>query len=185
MKIKFYHISLSIVINFFLLAFLATLPDDKYKIIESEPMILVISQRNYTDFFHEHLPRELETQRSRVSAVSSQDPTHQTGETDVSSMVPSTSASNINTGQLDHLPRFVRKCPAFERDRSLRDERDRCLESLGRSVRDPSTPTYSIAIPPDKMKAYTEAYERQQELVGGPMPKVLAPDIGPGSDILF
>ena len=185
MEIKFHHILLSILINFFLLAFLAILPDEKYKIIEPEPMILVISDRNDTDFFHERPPRKLETQRSRVSGVSSEDPAHQTGETDVSSMVPSTSASNINTGPLNHLPRFVLKCSALERNRTLRDERHRCLETLGRSVRDPSTPTYSIAIPPDKMKAYTEAYERQQELVGGPMPKVLAPDIGPGSDILF
>ena len=83
------------------------------------------------------------------------------------------------------LPRLALRCSALGREGLTREEREVCNERLGRSARDTSTPTYSIAIPPDKMAAYAEAYRRQQELVGKPLPKVFVPSSGPGSNFGF
>jgi hypothetical protein len=83
------------------------------------------------------------------------------------------------------LPRLSLRCSALGGGGLTREEREVCNERLGRLARDTSTPTYSIAIPPDKMAAYAEAYRRQQALVGKPLPKVFVPSSGPGSNFDF
>jgi|GEM_PF-6216564 len=184
MKIKFVHLASSFLINAAILFLLSNNREPVYSFRESPPFLLtLVRNQNLKPLPVSELLQKSEklTMGQRFSKKQFQT------EANTSTLNPLANYSQVEPepGKERSMPRLSLGCTSLRNDILSRDERQLCSERLGRSVRDPSTPTYSIAIPPDKMKAYTEAYERQQELVGGPMPKVLAPDIGPGSDILF
>jgi hypothetical protein len=184
MKIKFIHFVSSFMINAAILYFLSNNREPIYGFRETPPVLLTLVRNQYLKplSVSERLQKsEKPAMAQRISRKQFQTEGY------ASTLNPLANYSQVEPepGKARAMPRLSLGCTSLRHDILSRDERQLCSERLGRSVRDPSTPTYSIAIPPDKMKAYTEAYERQQELVGGPMPKVLAPDIGPGSDILF
>jgi hypothetical protein len=184
MKINALYLSAAIAINGILLITLASSSKFSYHFTESpsvivtlwryKPIIALPEKRNpQTEKSPPTAPRTLFKKASNPS--------------DPSTIRPLAPHSQFEKGlpRLQGLPRLLVRCSALGKEGLSPEEREVCNERLGRSARAPSTPTYSIAIPPDKMAAYAEAYERQQELNGRPLPKVFVPTEGPGSNFGF
>ena len=184
MKIKALHLLAAIAINAIFLIILTNSSRLLYNFTES-PSVVVTLWR-YKPIIAMAENRLSQRKKSppiapRMAFKKSSNPS------DESTISPLASYGQFEKGlpSSQSLPRLSLRCSALEREGLTREEREVCNERLGRSARDTSTPTYSIAIPPDKMAAYSEAYRRQQALVGKPLPKVFVPSSGPGSNFGF
>lgn len=184
MKIKALHLSAAIAINAIFLIILAN--PSKFVYYFNEGPSVVVTLWRYKPIIDLAENRLSQTKKSppiapRTAFKESSNPL------DESTISPLASYGQFEKGRpsSQSLPRLSLRCAALEREGLTSEEREVCNERLGRSARDTSTPTYSIAIPPDKMAAYSEAYRRQQALVGKPLPKVFVPSSGPGSNFDF
>ena len=181
MKIRCFNFALSILINAILLACLISSEGSVYSFQESPPIILRLVRNENLKLPHANENLQNSEKPSIAPRISRK---KRLIKGDSSSIRPLVDYDQVETGAGKSVPapRLSLGCSLLTNNSLSREERQLCSERLGRSLRDPSTPTYSIAIPPDKMKAYNEAYERQQELVGRTMPKVFASGSGPGSN---
>ena len=184
MKIKALHLLAAIAINAIFLIILTNSSRLLYNFTESPSVVVTLWRYKPIIALAEN--RLSQTKKSpptapRTAFKKSSNPS------DESTISPLASYSQFEKGRpsSQSLPRLSLRCSALGREGLTREGREVCNERLGRSARDTSTPTYSIAIPPDKLAAYAEAYRRQQELVGKPLPKVFGPSSGPGSNFGF
>jgi len=184
MKLKSLYLSAAIAINAIFVVILATPSKFAYRFTESPSVVVTLWRyKPIIALAENRLSQRKKSPRiaPRMAFKKSSNPS------DGSTTSPLASYSQFEKvlPSSQRLPRLLLRCSALEKEGLSREEREVCNERLGRSARDTSISTYSIALPPDKMAAYAEAYRRQQALVGKPLPKVFVPSSGPGSNFDF
>ena len=184
MKIKALHLLAAIAINAIFLIILTNSSRLLYNFSESPSVVVTLWRYKPIIAMAENRLSQRKKSPPIAPRMAFKKSSNPSDESTISPLAP---YSQFEKGRpsLQSLPRLALRCSALGREGLTREEREVCNERLGRSARDISTPTYSIAIPPDKMAAYAEAYRRQQELVGKPLPKVFVPSSGPGSNFGF
>jgi hypothetical protein len=184
MKIKALHLLAAIAINAIFLIILTNSSRLLYNFTESPSVVVTLWRYKPIIAMAENRLSQRKKSPPIAPRMAFKKSSNPSDESTISPLAP---YSQFEKGRpsSQSLPRLSLRCSALGREGLSREEREVCNERLGRSARDTSTPTYSIAIPPDKMAAYAEAYRRQQELVGKPLPKVFGPSSGPGSNFGF
>ena len=184
MKINTLHLSAAIAINAIFLLSLANSSKFTYHFAESPSVVVTLWRDKPIIALAENQLSQTKKSPPIAPRTAFKKSSNPSDESTISPLAP---YSQFEKGRpsSQSLPRLSLRCSALGGGGLTREEREVCNERLGRLARDTSTPTYSIAIPPDKMAAYSEAHRRQQALVGKPLPKVFVPSSGPGSKFGF